>query len=185
MGIRDFFRKGNGNGSFDPLRDLQLAKLRVGYFVDYDLKTWEVTAYRKYDFGDGDMTDEWELTSGRDKCYLERSEDDDVLWTVSKKIPIGATGSHVRQHIIDNDDPPEEIEYQNITYFLDESGPGRMFEQGRGLPREFIYWDFIDEEGEKFVTIEQWGETDFEAATGHYVEEYQFSNILPGNLENQ
>ncbi|MFQ5585121.1 MAG: DUF4178 domain-containing protein [Calditrichia bacterium] len=46
-----------------------------------------------------------------------------------------------------------------------------------------MYWDFIDEEDENFLTIEQWGETEFEAAMGYYVEEYQFTNILPGTGE--
>ena len=28
---------------FDPFQDLVLSKLKVGYLVDYDLKTWDVT----------------------------------------------------------------------------------------------------------------------------------------------
>ena len=62
--------------TLDPLRDLVLEKLRVGYFVDYDLKTWQVTAYGLYDF-DGQKVEEWELTNDRDLRYLERYEDDD------------------------------------------------------------------------------------------------------------
>jgi hypothetical protein len=30
------------------------------------------------------------------------------------------------------------------------------------------------------LTIEQWGDIQFEAYVGQYVEEYQFINILPG-----
>ena len=49
MGFSDLFKKKNKD-TFDPLKDLVLSKLRVGYFVDYDMKTWEVTGYNKYDF---------------------------------------------------------------------------------------------------------------------------------------
>lgn len=179
MGLMDFFKK-DRKEAFDPLRDLELSKLRVGYYVDYDMKTWEVKAYRKYDFGEGYISEEWELLSGRAKWFLERSENDEVEWTFSRKIPMGAIEGDVRKHIIEHDDPPEQIVYDGKTYYLDEAGPGRMFEGDDPVGKEFIYWDFIDEEDEQFVTIEQWGETEFEAAAGYYVEEYQFSNILPG-----
>ena len=42
------------------------------------------------------------------------------------------------------------------------------------------YLQYEDESGEKYLAIEQWGETEFEASLGQPVEEYQFSDILPG-----
>ena len=177
MGFFDRFKKEEDN--FDPLADLELSKLKPGFFLDYDLKTWEVKSHNRYDYDDGYTTDEWELESGREKVWLERAEDDEVEWTLSRKIPIGALGD-VRQHIIDNDDPPEQINYKDVTYYLDESGPGLMYENGSNDGKEFIVWDFIDEDDEKLLSIEQWGEKDFEACVGEYVEEYQFTNILPG-----
>jgi hypothetical protein len=77
MGFSNLFKKKNKD-EFDPLTDLVLSKLRVGYFLDYDLKTWEVTGYNKYDFGEGYITKEWELSSGREKWYLERAENDEI-----------------------------------------------------------------------------------------------------------
>ena len=181
MALKDFFKK--KKDKLDPLRDLVLSKLRVGYLVDFDMKTWEVTGYNRYDFGEGYEAFEWELTSGREKWYLERSEDDEIEWTLSKKIPIGVIEGNIRQYIIENDDPPDEVFCNKKKYYLDESGSGYMYEDDEGPPKEFVYWDFIDEEDEYFLTIEQWGETEFEAAEGYYVEEYQFTNILPGNPE--
>ncbi len=180
MGLMDFLKKDKQEDAFDPLHDLTLSKLKVGYMVDYDLKTWQVTAYNRYDYGDGYYTEEWELTSGREKIYLEREEDDEVIWTVSKKLPIGAIGQEVIRHIIEHEDPPDQIVVKGKTYYLDESGPVYFLEGGKGPGVGFIEWVFIDEEDETFVTIEQWGEEEFEASEGYYVEEYQFSNILPG-----
>ena len=74
------------------------------------------------------------------------------------------------------------IKYVVLTYYLDESGSGRMHQEGQAT-KEFIHWDFIDEEDEHCLTIEQWGETEFEAAEGYYVEEYQFTSILPGGQD--
>ncbi|MFQ5822600.1 MAG: DUF4178 domain-containing protein [bacterium] len=180
MGLKDLFKK--KEDEFDPLKDLELSKLRVGFFVDYDMTTWEVTDYNKYDYGEGYITDEWELTTGREKWYLERSEDDEVEWNLAKKIPIGAIEGDIRKYIIEHDDPPSQVVCKGKKYYLDESGTGYLYEGGQGAAKEFVYWDFIDEEDEHFLTIEQWGETDFEAAEGYYVEEYQFSNILPGEI---
>ena len=184
MGLRDWFQKKDDGDEFDPLADLKLDKLKVGYLLDYDMKTWQVTAYHRYDFGEGVTADEWELTSGREKWYLERSEDDDVEWTLSKKIPLGMIEGNIKKHIMANDDPPEKIICKDKKYYLDESGSGKAFEDGEGPSKQFVYWDFIDEEDESFVTIEQWDEDEFEAASGHYAEEYQFTNILPGADES-
>ena len=183
MGLKDLFRRKQETPEIDPLQDLVLEKLQVGYFLDYDLKTWEVTTYNRYDYGDGDRGDEWELTSGREKCYLERTDDDEVEWVIGKKIPIGSLSGDVRHHIIQHDDPPEQVVLNEKAYYLDESGAGYMFPGGKEPQQEFVYWGFVDEEDENSLIIEQWSETDFELTSGHYVEEYEFTNILPGSSE--
>jgi hypothetical protein len=43
-----------------------------------------------------------------------------------------------------------------------------------------VSWDFEDEQEKEFLTIEQWGETKFDMQVGFTVEEFQFTNILPG-----
>jgi hypothetical protein len=178
MGFLDFFKE--KDESVDPLKDLVLSKLQPGYMVDYDMKTWQVTARNKYDFGEGYYSDEWELSGSGDKWYLERYEDDDVEWSFCKKIPLGSIEGDIRKHIIEHEDPPPKIEYKGKTLFLDESAAAYFLKDAKEPKQEFVYWTFIDEEEENFVTIEQWGEEEFEASAGLYVEEYQFSNILPG-----
>ena len=180
MGIFDRFKGKSEENEIDPLADLELAKIKIGFYLDYDLKTWEVTAYNRYDFGDGYYSDEWELTSGREKIYLERSEDDDVAWSVSQKLPIGMIDGNVTRHVIDNDDPPNQITVKEKTYYLDESSSAYMQKGGRGEKIGFIQWIFIDAEDESFISLEQWGEEDFEAAVGKYAEEFEFTDILPG-----
>ena len=43
-----------------------------------------------------------------------------------------------------------------------------------------IRWEFLDEDEESFLGIEQWSESEFGAATGSFVEDYEFTSILPG-----
>jgi hypothetical protein len=192
MGWKEFFgihkkdRKQDPGASAEDLvnqvTDLTLSDLKVGYFLDYDLKTWEVVAYHYYDWGDGgNLTHEWQLKSADDTLYLEKESDDEVDWSVSRPIPFGSLGARVRNHILENEDPPDEIEFEGTTYHLDEFGGGKFFRNGKGPGREFLVWDYEDDAGESFLSIEQWDEDDFEASVGTFVEEYQFTNILPRN----
>ncbi len=183
MGFTDFFRKKKKpEPTFDPLKDLVLSKLKPGYFLDYDLKTWTVKRYNVYDWGDGLITEEWELKSGNETCYLDREEDDEVEWALSHRLPFKKldTDGSIAQAIKNNDDPPDEITYEGKTYYLEESSGGYFQRDGKGIGTEFLTWNFEVESGNEFINIEQWGENDFSASLGIYVEEYQFSNILPG-----
>lgn len=181
MGIFNFLRPKKSEPELDPLRDLVLAKMKVGYLVDYDLVTWTVTAYNRYDWGDGEVIEEWELSEGHLKYYLERSQSDGESFTLSKKIPIGALDGDVRQHIIDHEDPPSQVTFKGTTYYLETSAAGAMLPGGDGPAQELIKWELCDEDDRLFLTIEQWGETEFEAAAGFVVEEYQFEHILPAS----
>jgi hypothetical protein len=164
---------------FDPLRDLSLSKLKAGYLVDYDLKTWEVTAHHKYDWGDGFYTDEWELKSSTETLYLEREDDDEIEWALSKKTQLGKSGSEIREHLLENESPPNEILYQDKGFFLASEAAGLFLKDGKEPGIELLSWDYIDETEEEVITVEQWGEQEFEYSIGRYVEEYQFTNILP------
>lgn len=190
MGWKEFFgfrqkhREPDPGGSAETpaalVTDLTLADLKVGYMLDYDMKTWEVTAYHYYDWGDGGtLSHEWQLKSADDSIYLEKAADDEVEWCVCRSIPFSRLGAHVRNHILENEDPPDEIEFEGTSYHLDEFGGGKFFRNGKGPGREFLVWDYEDDAGEKFLSIEQWDEDDFEAFVGIFVEEYQFSNLLP------
>ncbi len=166
--------------SIDPLNELDLPHLKKGYMVDYDLKTYQVTGYNTYDYGDGYVSKEWELTSGDERLYLEMEEDDGIYWSLAKKIPVGSFDKDVKAEIIENDEAPEEIVYKGKTYFLDEESAGHMQKGGAGSRQEFISWTYVDEK-KNFINIEQWGETEFEASAGWEAEEYQFTNILPAS----
>lgn len=180
MGIFDFFSKDKKKDEGpDPLHELTLSNLKVGYFLDYDMKTYEVTAYNTYDWGEGDITEEWQLKCGDEVLYLEKEEDDEVYWSLSKKLAIGKLGSGILDQIKEEGDPPDEIVFSGKTFYLEESGAGHFLKDGKGVGVPMLSWGFEDDDGEVYLGIEQWGEDDFEASEGKPVYEYQFTNILP------
>ena len=78
--------------------------------------------------------------------------------------------------------PPDEILFEGSTYYLEETAGGHFFKDGEGSGQEMLRWSYEDEEGEAYLGVEQWGEWDFDATRGIPVEEYQFTNILPGSV---
>lgn len=178
MNIKGLFSKKPGESALDPLHDLVLAKLRVGYLVDYDLKTWEVTGYNTYDF-DGQKVEEWELSFDRELRYLERSEDDEEVWTLATKIPVGMLGDVVRDKLYAQDEPPGELTYRDCSYYLYNDAAGYFREGGVGEPQPMLTWNYSDAENQNFLTVEQWGERMIEASVSVRVHTYQFVNILP------
>ena len=166
--------------SLDPFRDLVLEKMKPGYLVDYDGRTWQVTARHTYDMGDGITTEEWELRADGDIRFLCREEADGTYWTFTRKVPLGLIDEGLRKHIERHGDPPESIEFQGARFFMDSYGGAKFHRNLEPQAQPFLYWEYRDEDGKEILTIEQWGDIQFEACVGPLVEEYQFINILPG-----
>ena len=179
MGIFDFFKKKTEHQSPDPVSGLTLDNLKKGYYVDYDMKTWQVMSANRYDWGNGDLTYEWQIQSFDDILFLEREPDDEDYWCISRKIPFGRLDPSVIKAIKNTDDPPETITFEGSTYYLDETGGALFFKDDNTLGKEVFKWDYTDDTENMNLTIEQWSDTEYEVSLGQRVEEYQFTDILP------
>ncbi len=181
MGFKKWFGKEDDDQEESYL-DLTLERMKAGYMVDYDLKTWEVIGCNTYDY-DGFPTREWELRSGDEVRFLERGvEDGKVELTLTQKIHVNQIKESVADAIVSEEDPPQEVHFDGRSYEAVESSAGLFREGGDGEEREFVNWSY--EAGEdRVLFISQWGERDFAAYEGEYVEEYQFTDILPGAEE--
>ena len=178
MKIKDFFKR-KKKEEFDIVRDLSLSKMKKGYMVDYDLETLEVSAYNYYDWGNDDISHEWQLRSGNDIVYLEMESDDGEEWSLNRKIAFASLDSQIKKEIIETGDPPEKILFEGVTYYIEETSGGHFYKDGSGIGKEVLQWSYQDDEERHYLCVEQWGEEEFEASTGEPVEEYQFTNILP------
>ncbi len=181
---KNLFGKKEEKPSLDPLADLVLEKLKPGYLLDYDLRTWQVVAQHYHDMGDGYRREEWELRSDEEIYFLNREEDEGVYWHLTRQVPVDAVDRNLRNYIREHNDPPETLDYEGVHFRMCSYGGAKFYRNGEGPPQPFLYWDYEDEKREKILTIEQWGDIEFEAYFGQYVEEYQFTNILPGKLSS-
>jgi hypothetical protein len=171
-----------GKEEDEVYQEYTLSTMKKGYLVDYDLKTWQVIGYNTYDF-DGFVTREWELRCADEVRFLEAVEDDGrVEWTWTQRIDIQEIQENVVGTIIETDDPPQEVRYEGRLYEAVESSAGLQRAGGEGRAREFVNWSYEAKEG-RMLFISQWGERDFAAYEGICVEEYQFTDILPGGKD--
>lgn len=173
-----FFNKKKEEPAYDPT-DMRLTNLKKGFMVDYDLKTWQVTAEYEYDWGGGFISKEYKLDSGSDSLYLHVEDDDELELSLSRKAGIRRFSEDIRAHFADNDEPPVSVTLDGTTYHRTEESMGHFRDATREDWSEMISWTYEDDDEEKFVNIERWGEEEFEASYGVYASEYEFSNILP------
>lgn len=104
-----------------------LAQLREGSMLDYDMQTWEVTAYDTYSDA-GWPADVWTLESGTDVRFLEHEYDDGDVFLLSEPAKISEIS--VQDYHGHRDEPfltairesdaPSTIVYQDEEYVLAE-----------------------------------------------------------------
>ncbi len=164
----------------DPLADVRLDKLDVGYLVDYDYKTWQVTDHVRYDY-EGFLTDEWKHESEDDTCFLELEDDDAQQWAIWRKLSIAqvehAGEESMGRYLERQKEPPATVRFEGEAYELEETGPAVRIERD-GDRQRLTYWSYTGGVG-ALLAIERYGEATFEAAQGRAVEPYEFDNILP------
>lgn len=167
---------------FDPT-DLKITDLRKGFVLDLEGKSWEVTKEYEYDWGDDFFTLEFQIRSADSVAYLHVEEDDEIEITVMKEISIDSIDRGLADEITENEKPRRTIEFSGRTFFRKGESAGNFRDISGNNWEPFISWDYRDETGRYLLTLEQWGEDDFEASIGRVFDESEISNIFPGNLK--
>jgi len=185
MGLFDFFSKKDKTPSYDPT-NLKITDLNKGFVFEYDLKNWLVEEAYEYDWGDDYSSREFKISDGSGEWFLSVENDDELFLSISQKIKIRSIDAKLPEIIDKNERPPGKIVYNGIEFFLDEESAGyfRNIANPDSEGEQVITWEYYDKD-EKFVlSLEQWGEFDFEASFGKVINEIEISGILPGENNN-
>lgn len=163
---------------------MTVRELEVGCILEYDLRTFEIKEAYEYDWGDNFFSKEYKMTDGVQTLFLSVEEDDELELEVSEKIKIRKIQDDLPEYLKDHKKPPNKISHNGIKYLYDEESPGyfRNCKDDRESDdswTEFISWSCYDDPEKHILTLEQWGDNDFEASTGVLIKEFQISNILP------
>ena len=99
--------------------------------------------------------------------------------TLTEKVKIRKLGDEVCDYIDKHEKPPKKIIFEGVIYYLDEKSPGYCKEIDASNWEELISYNYLDEEEEKVLCIEQFGDEAFKVSKGIVIDELAISNILP------
>jgi hypothetical protein len=183
MGLFDVFKKKEEPKlNYDPL-DVKVTDLQKNFVFEYDLKSWVVKEVYDYDWGNNFITREYKVDSGDETAYLSVDEDDEIYLYLMKKVNIRAIDEDLPEQIVKQEVPPKKLTYDGKTFFKGNEHPGYFHNTDDTTNEwsEFILWDYYDESEKFIISIEQWGEREFEAAYGKVLREHEISNIIPAH----
>ncbi len=170
---------------FLDVTNMRVNQMRKNGFVDYDLKTWQVTAVYEYDWGNNYWADEFQLVQADETAYLYVEEDGGHLdCSIAYKININEVdsedGKDVVDHILDKEQPPRKVLYRGELFIKEKESLGHFRDTNDGPDdwSEFVTWTFHNKDKTKSLNIEQWGEQEFAAAVSQPIGELMFSNFI-------
>jgi hypothetical protein len=162
---------------YDPT-NVRLNQLRIGSFIDYDLRTWQVLAAYEYDWGNDFFADEFKIQEGKDTYYLYVEEDGDFYCTLNRQINVHDLPEDAIDTAIQKGTPPMRISFEGETYYRQGENIGYQRTHDQNEWSELVSWAYATKDEKKLMTIEQWGEEEFTASVGFVVNAYEFSNII-------
>ncbi len=176
--LKNWFKK-KSNSDYDPL-NLKVTDLAEGFIFEYDMKQWEVLGESTYDWGDNCFSKEFKVSDGNETLFLTLEDDDELEIALYRKIKVGQLGSNIEDEVLRNGVPPSSLVYNEKSYKRERESPG-YYNPGKSSQEwiEFINWQYYDGSGENAISIEQWGEREFEASIGKVIKPFEISNILP------
>jgi len=162
----------------DTKIDFEIEDLKKGYFLDYDLKTWQITDFSTYSWDNGVTDFESTLFDGKDKLFLSYETVNDassLFWENDiDKIWIGA-----RSKIRANQDlTQEKFWFNNILYHYAAEGSAKV--KSTKETYTMVNWLFESEDRMHLVSLNKYGDGFIEAYEGIRITKHQISNITPG-----
>ncbi len=139
--------------------------LQVGDIVSYDLEDYVVIGVLEYN-DEGWVWRDYHLESDDKHIWLSVEQDDELYMGIFEKIKMPL------------EKPQQLITYDGIDFELDETSTARITvvegQVGARVGNNVRYWDYCDEEDERFISIEEW-DGDFEFSYGYEIDPREVS----------
>jgi len=162
----------------DTQIDFEIEDLKKGYFLDYDLKTWQVNDFSTYTWDNGVNDFESTLFDGKDTLYLTYetvNNASSIYW--EKKIDDIWVAA--RNKIRANQDMIQEtFSFNNKVYHFAAEGSARV--KSTKETYTMVNWLFESEDGKHLVSLNKYEDGSIDAYVGIKITNHQISNITPG-----
>ncbi|MED4400446.1 DUF4178 domain-containing protein [Metabacillus fastidiosus] len=164
-----FFNKlfGKKGDSQKPVVARNMFNLQMNDIITYDFEDYTIVGKINYD-DHGFKWHAYQLEGVSKTIWLSVEMDDELYLGIYEKVKLKLS-----------EPLSKKIEYNGIIYTLEEKGKAMIHGIGRsqnvnGMTCE--YYDYCDEEEEKFLSVEKWG-SEIEVSTGYEIEEYELKII--------
>lgn len=179
MGLFDFFKKKNDEPKYD-VTDLRLYDMRTGFVFEYDLQSWVVKESFLYRWQDNSETLEFLIDNGSVQWYMSVDAGNPLQISLMQKCKMREVMDNLPEYVEQYENVPNDITFRGEKYYRDEESVGIYQSEHDKDWADVISWDYFSASEDKILTIEQWGEREFEVWQGIVVRESEFSSIIPG-----
>ncbi len=150
--------------------------LEVGYILDYNLESWEVLASATYRYK-GHMAKEYKIRSSNKTLFLNVSDSNSLLLSMSEEANINQVDSALRSSVLQNQ-PIVRLDWKGETYTLKEASQGQYTDDRLQDWASFSGWEYVNSGNNKFIYVSRWEDGSVECYVGEYLKEFHISNIL-------
>lgn len=179
MSLKNLLNKITGKQSSIDVTNLSLRDLKKGYIIDYFMESWVVKEVYEYDWGNNFFSKEYKISSGKADKYLHVEDEGTLKISISEEINPSEFDKNLKQDIVNNDKPSNKLIYKGKEFNIENENMGYYRNFDEDYKSEFVSWEYVDNEQKEFISVMRWGETDITASFGQFLEEYEFSNIIP------
>jgi len=171
--------KGKKSEIEDTKIDFEIEDLKKGYFLDYDLTTWQIIDFSTYTWDNGVTDFESTLFDGGNKklflTYETINKASSMYWEVS----IDKIWGEARQKIrADQDLSQETFTFEGKDYHF--AGEGSALVKSTKEKYTMVNWLFESSDHKHLVSFNRYDDRFIDAYIGIRITEHQISNITPG-----
>ncbi|MEQ9441185.1 MAG: DUF4178 domain-containing protein [Cyclobacteriaceae bacterium] len=184
-----FWQKNKNKKKIDPAPDtssqeLHLENVRPGGLIhlmnvgpmmeEYDVNVLSRSVYRA---GQNDEWYELEGEAAKGKVWITLEDDDGLDVTLAtRKLKLRDISIN-RSDLDTMDEEGEgEFNFEGKTFYYEVSGEASFFRDGHISPDNeefFYYWEFETDEGDEYITVEEWENGRFEVNLSSSIKESQ------------
>jgi preprotein translocase subunit YajC len=178
-------KKAEKEESVDPLDNQQMSieNVQAGGLIKLttvgeNMDDYDVTISRRHVYKEGGY--EWfelEGDNGSSTVWLSVEKDDELEVNLAvKKSKLRVLGVSIKDLEEMENNNEGEIEYEDEKFYYESSGEADFFKDGNtNNPEAFYYWEFENENGSRFISIEEWEDGDVDVTISLPVKQSQIT----------
>ncbi|MFQ5542882.1 MAG: DUF4178 domain-containing protein [Nitrospiria bacterium] len=141
-----------------------------------DMDEFDVTILAKHLYREGGASwHELEGEAGHGKVWIDLEEDDELELSITlKKMKLRDIGLSKKLLKKIDDDEEGQLTYEGETYYYEDSDEATFYKNGDEATGErFYYWDFENDDGDKFVGVERWDDGSYDVSYSEPIKSHQ------------